>query len=365
MKFIINLVDTKMNLKWRNTVVIISVVLLLILPPFSQASPSPRRNETNTLAKESYMTDWHVHNSNAPLAAPEPYAGLYAGSTAENMFADTTKSSGGPMNSPWPMLSHDGFHSGRSQYSTANNTGTELWQIYGGEIWSSAVIDKNGTIYFGTLGSDYHFYAIYPNGKIKWKFQTSDQIWSTPAIAEDGTIYTGTWGGYFTAIWPNGKQKWLFDESFSYSPAIAPDGTIYFGSDHNEKGPVYALNPNGTLKWVYITNFTVLGCPAIGSDGTIYIGSGDNYLYALNPNGTLRWRYQTGDYIKGSASIAPGGTIYVPSFDGYLYALNPNGTLYWRAWTGGSIAAAGVALGADGTIYVGTEKLRASIQTAP
>ncbi|PNX46191.1 MAG: hypothetical protein BV459_06920, partial [Thermoplasmata archaeon M11B2D] len=47
------------------------------------------------------------------------------------------------------------------------------------------------------------------------------------------------------------------------------------------------------------------------------------------------------------------------SFDGYLYALYPNGTMNWRVPTGGSIAAAGVALAENGTIYVGTEQLRA------
>ncbi len=247
----------------------------------------------------------------------------------------------GPMDSPWPMLSHDSVHSGRSQYSTKNVSGAELWQVHGdssGEVWSSAVIDKNGTIYFGTLGSDSGLYALYPNGTRIWRYHAHDLIWCTPALAEDGTIYFGTWGSYFTAVKPNGQEKWLYPAGMCYSPAIAKDGTIYFGTDSRF---VYALNPNGTLKWRYLTGYIVLGCPALGSDGTIYIGSGDYNLYALNPNGTLRWLFHTGGYIKGSASIAPDGTIYVPSFDGYLYAVNPNGTLRWKASTGGSVAGAG------------------------
>ncbi len=111
---------------------------------------------------------------------------------------------------------------------------------------------------------------------------------------------------------------------------------------------------------IYNRIIIVNGLPQrLNQDGTIYIGSGDNYLYALYPNGTLRWRFETGGYIKGSASIAPDGTIYVPSFDGYFYAVYPNGTMKWRASTGSSVAAAGVALAEDGTIYVGTELLRA------
>jgi outer membrane protein assembly factor BamB len=157
---------------------------------------------------------------------------------------------------------------------------------------------------------------------------------------------------------PNGTIKWLYAQegSSTSSPSIAEDGTIYFGdNDHI----IYALNSNGTEKWRYMTGDIVMGSPAIADNGTIYIGSMDRSLYALYPNGTLRWRFITGGEIKGSASVAPDDTIYIPSFDGFFYALYPNGTMKWRASTGGSIAAAGVALAEDGTIYVGTEHLRA------
>ena len=265
------------------------------------------------------------------------------------------------MDSSWPTLSHDNNHTGRSQYSTVNNTGMELWQIPVGEPWGSPVIDKNGTIYFGTFGSIDYLYAISSNGTVKW--QVCVQISTTPAIAADGTIYSGTWNDTecgFIAVSPKGKLKWRFDVAQSFSPAIAPDGTIYFGTSEGAGfGNVYALNPDGTMKWRFITRVMIMGCPAIGADGTIYIGSGDCNLYALNPNGTVRWQYLTSGYIKGSATIAPDGTIYVPSFDSNLYALYPNGTLRWKVFTGDVVEAAGVALGADGTIYVGTEKLRA------
>jgi outer membrane protein assembly factor BamB len=269
----------------------------------------------------------------------------------------------GPMDSPWPMYGHDGVHTGRSPYSTENNTGVEIWRVRGDEtggVWSSAVIDNNEMIYFGTKGADGSLYALYSNGTRKWRYPIDGVIWCTPAIAEDGTLYFTTWGAYhyFYALNSNGTAKWLFapGDSSTSSPAIADDGTIYFGSDDHF---IYAINPNGTEKWRYITGFYVNGAPAIGQDGTIYIGSGDHYFYALNPNGTLRWRFGPVGEIKGSASIAPDGTIYVPSFGGYFYALYPNGTMKWQASTGGIIASAGVALAEDGTIYVGTEVLRA------
>ena len=267
------------------------------------------------------------------------------------------------MDSAWPMFGHDVVHTCRSPLSTENNSGVELWRVRGdrsSEVCGSAIFDDDGTVYFGTMGSDSSLYALYPNGTRKWRFAADGLLWGTPAISEGGTIYFTTWGGYhYTyAVNPNGTEKWSFQigGSSTSSPSIAEDGTIYFGSDDKN---IYAINSNGTEKWRYTTGDLAADSPAIGQDSTIYMGSYDYYLYALYPNGTLRWRFYTGGEIKGSASIAPDGMIYVPSFDGYLYALYPNGTMKWRATTGRSVCAAGVALASDGTIYVGTELLRA------
>jgi len=317
---------------------------------------------------QEFMIDWHI-DKNSYIQDIKTTT-LYLQQVKTNNLIDVYKNLETGMqnsikDSAWPMYGHDVVHTCRSLYSTENNFGIEIWRVRGnkaGEFWGSAIVDNEGSIYFGTKGSDSSLYALYPNGTRKWRFHASGTIWCSPAITENGTIYFTTWGGFghVYAVNPNGTQQWLFNDGYdsdsSSSPVIGNDGTIYFGSDFKK---IYAIAPNGTEKWRYITGDMVMGSPAIGQDGTIYIGSCDNYLYALNPNGTLRWRYNTGSDIKGSASIADDGTIYVPSFNGYLYALNPNGTLKWQASTGSSVAAAGVALAEDDTIYVGTEILRA------
>ena len=128
----------------------------------------------------------------------------------------------------------------------------------------------------------------------------------------------GTDTYYLYAINPNGILKWKYKTGWysSFSPAISSDGTIYVASDG-----LYALNPNGALKWMYKTGDKIYSSPAIGSDGTIYVGSRDGYLYAINPDGTLKWKYQTGGEIYSSPAIASDGTIYVGSDDDYLYAI--------------------------------------------
>ncbi|MEM2175649.1 MAG: PQQ-binding-like beta-propeller repeat protein, partial [Candidatus Micrarchaeia archaeon] len=102
------------------------------------------------------------------------------------------------------------------------------------------------------------------------------------------------------------------------SPAIGKDGTIYVGSWDNY---LYAINPDGSLKWKFKTGDNVRSSPAIGKDGTIYVGSYDNYLYAINPDGSLKWKFKTGSSVYSSPAIGKDGTIYVGSWDTYLYAI--------------------------------------------
>ena len=271
---------------------------------------------------------------------------------------DTQTMDGGLMDSAWPIQCHDIYHTSRSPYSTVNTTGVEKWRFSCDWMESSVAIDDDGIIYFGDMWGN--FFAMYPNGTMKWEYETNGIIWSTPAIAEDGVIYIGSWDDYLYAIYPNGTRKWRFcaHDDISSSPAIAEDGTIYFGTMLSGNN-IYALNPNGTEKWHYTTGYAITSDPAIGSDGTVYIGSGDYYVYALYPNGTLRWRFQTGYYVKGSPSIAEDGTIYIGSYDDYLYALYPNnGTEKWRCKVG-SGTETNPSIAEDGTIYVGDDKLYA------
>ena len=273
----------------------------------------------------------------------------------------TVMPSGGPMDSPWPMKCYDNHHTSQSPYSTSDNPYDEIWRYKCGIMENSEIIDNNGTIYFGDMNWD--FYAISPNGTMKWKYETDGIIWSTPTIADDGTIYVGSWDDYLHAINPDGTRKWRFNANhanIASSPAIAEDGTIYFGTlwSLGDGGKIFAVNPDGTEKWRYQTGYAISSSPAISDDETMYIGSGDKFLYAMNPNGTLKWRFKTGDEIHGDPSIAEDGTIYIGSYDDYLYALNPNGTLKWKYKLGFG-PAGNPAIGQDGTIYVGSAKLYA------
>jgi outer membrane protein assembly factor BamB len=67
----------------------------------------------------------------------------------------------------------------------------------------------------------------------------------------------------------------------------------------------------------------------------------------------LKWSFTTGDEIFSSPAIGADGTIYVGSLDGKLWAINPDGSPKWSLLTGGEVHSS-PAIGADGTIYFGS-----------
>lgn len=206
------------------------------------------------------------------------------------------------------------------------------------------------------------------DGARKWQFATmssalTGNILSSPAVAPDGTVYigtevgasTGTDSGQLFAINPDGTQKWVFNtpDWIDSTPAIGSDGTIYFGC---WDGNLYAVNPDGSPKWKLSIGAYVSASPAIGPDGTIYIGTGDGNFCAVNPNGTLKWLFPTLYWIDSAPAIAPDGTIYIGSEDNNFYAIHSDGTLKWQYTTGNDIVTS-PAIAADGTVYIGSRDL--------
>ena len=180
-----------------------------------------------------------------------------------------------------------------------------------------------------------HTVGIRPPDTLrKWRFQLRDTagvFYSSPAIGPGGTIYVGSADGSLFAVDPDGTLRWRYSTggNMRSSPSVAPDGTVYVGSDD---GYLYALNPNGTLKWRYNTQEPIHASPAVATDGTICCGSDDNSLYAINSDGTLKWRYETGGNVAAATTIGTDGTIYFVSYDGYLYALKGTSPLADSPW---------------------------------
>jgi len=236
----------------------------------------------------------------------------------------------------------------------------------GGPVQSSPAIGHDGTIYFGS--HDAYFYALNPNGTMRWRYALGEPDWhwvrSSPAIAPDGTVYIGGTDGYLYAFEPDGTLLWRYfaGGSIYAGITIGADGTIYASGWNEWVNTLSALTPEGDLKWAYETASFVACAPAVAADGTLYFSTSEGRIYALNPDGTLKWRVWglEGSLLgtRSSPAIAADGTIYlgVHDFtdwiDSYLLALNPDGSVKWQVLTESTVDAI-PAIGADGTVYVG------------
>ena len=181
-----------------------------------------------------------------------------------------------------------------------------------------------------------HFYST--TGSFTISLTVTDNQEGSTTITEDISV----WG-----------EKWSFataDEVKQTTPAIADDGTIYIGSNDDK---LYAISPDGTEKWSFLTAGNISTSPSVGPDGTVYIGSDDDNLYALNPaDGTEKWAFNTGGNPNNtSAAIeADGSVIYVGSSSDVLYAINTSdGTEKWSYTADGDIQS--IALGSSNTLY--------------
>ena len=98
----------------------------------------------------------------------------------------------------------------------------------GGAVISSAVVDKEGIIHFGSL--DGFLYAIHPNGTLKWKSDLTGTIWSTPAIDDNNDVVyitveaSSTDFNAFALQQENGEVVWKNYSSFGFrsSPKLNP-----------------------------------------------------------------------------------------------------------------------------------------------
>lgn len=301
--------------------------------------------------------------------------------------------------SPWPEMRHDERNTGASPI-VARYHGDRPWAFKTGRgIFSTPVIGADGTAYVGS--GDTWFYALAPNGTLRWKLKTAGiidaagalspydpRLGSAPltfgsgderlyhvttprsgaprilwrfrptvppvkgqrvnwwegnvAVGPGGNLYAGNTGGTAYAISPAGRQVWRFTAGNSIwtTPAFAADGTSFWGSLDLD---VYHLDQHGHPLWHAFTPGYVVSSPAIGSDGTVYVGSFDSKLYALDPRtGMPRWTFATSDHMYASPALesdARGHTtgIDIASTDGSVYALTPSGRLRWRYDTGDPI----------------------------
>jgi PQQ-like domain/Viral BACON domain/IPT/TIG domain len=216
--------------------------------------------------------------------------------------------------------------------------------------------------------------APQANGSIKWQFEVDgDYMGFRPTIGPDDTIYFQNVHGQLYALRPDGSVKWIFQGAYPAGPvAVGADNTTYIASG----ATIQAISPAGTLVWQFTdpNSQGVIGGPAVGPDGKVYAAMDQVGLgaIALSPvDGHLVWSNQ-GDPILAEYGQLGLELVFGPSSPGaqpdqfyftcdnsttnvygHLYAFSLNGTQRWTVSLGGISRPPQAAVAPNGTISLG------------
>ena len=217
------------------------------------------------------------------------------------------------------------FAAGRVVYATRSD-GSVLWRVKAKrKVHSSPAVGQDGTVYVG--GQDDRLTAIARDGKIKWSVMLDGDVDCAPTIEDDGTVYVGTDGGTVQAIdGSEGTVRWRT------KVGGVVRGSLTATRSHAVIAGVYGPAPRvvsldartGEELWSFAIQgtgareFGVHGSPVEDRDGNLYFGAQDDVVYALAPNGLLRWKLATGGDVDAPLVLMEDGVLLVASDDGTL-----------------------------------------------
>jgi outer membrane protein assembly factor BamB len=323
--------------------------------------------------------------------------------------------SGGPTigyqpGSPWPKFRGGAAQDGLGAVRPTITNGA-IWSFQTGKgVFSSPVVGADGTIYVGS--ADRTFYAIAPDGSLKWKLLTGEIIDSSALLDDRGRVYFGSGDGNLRALdAATGSLVWTtaadspatngaFINWFEGNVALSPGGRLYAGNDNfylygfdrssgaitsrtrmpdqtwslpafdASTGEFYVGNNNvldfagsnlfafggdGRPAWEVFTGVgTVAASPMLTRDGAVVVGGFDGFVRAYDPRtGAVRWEFGARDHLYASPARLPDGTVLQAAADGSVYALDPvSGALRWE-FDGRDPIRSSPAVDADGNSYFG------------
>ena len=213
----------------------------------------------------------------------------------------------------------------RWKYGTADEGGSKC------EFNSDATV-----VYCGTDDKSLRALSAV-DGSLIWKFSTGGAVTSSTRVGTEGSLFFGCLDGYLYALNPDGSLKWKKDlgaEIWS-SPALLEGGkAVFIGSMAEDSANVFSLDgQTGEIIWKYKTAEPVFSSPAVSHDNkVVFFCSYDANCYAFNTeNGQVLWVFEADSAFQSSPVISKlDGTLFVGSTEGNIYAVDSStGKLKW------------------------------------
>lgn len=208
----------------------------------------------------------------------------------------------------------------------------------------------------GTKNGGYLFAVDAETGEMKWVFdQTGNQTYGGgAAVADDGTIVIVNRDKNVYAINPDGSLKWKYTMAAAVNmafPAIAKDGAVY-AMDNATNANLYCIAADGSLVWKRTLEGRE-GCVVIDRDGFVYAGT-STALYKIDPSNHTAdvWKIAASLSNSGCPAFGNNGYIYVPQRDGKgLMSVNMQNGESTKFTESGMGHCWSPVIGPDGTIY--------------
>ncbi len=213
--------------------------------------------------------------------------------------------------------------------------GQVRWSVVTGlQIWGCPAFCGDCVIAVSFDGNAYAFRC--GDGQNIWRQSLGNFLAASPAVDSDGRVFIGSFDGSLHALGAaDGKRLWrarLAAPIYS-SPCITPDGHLCVVATD---GIVHCLDrADGRVLWTMRAAGPFHSSPVVGRDPSgrcpylVYFGDGSGVVYALEPNGAVRWsrdvtapgRLSRFKGVNGSIAIG-NDALYVPLAEGEIVALS-------------------------------------------
>ncbi|MGQ9901228.1 MAG: hypothetical protein ACUVR1_03315 [Fimbriimonadales bacterium] len=145
-------------------------------------------------------------------------------------------------------------------------------------------------------------------------------------------------GRVYGVAMTDGSRQWEYQAggAIMAGPSIGPDpnnaneDTVYVVVRHStSKSAIHAIRAsNGVQKWVRVLPNVSRCTPTIDQNGVLHIGDDRGFLYAINPNNTIRWQTYLGAPIRIAPVMGeytyngnPTTIMFVSASNRFLYAI--------------------------------------------